>query len=259
VVAAAEETNPYDRDVWVFDTSSGRHARVQPRPTPTRDQMPVWLPGRSRVLFVQFRRDPPMLVVADLDDERPPRDIMPVSGGAAVSPDGREIVAPRTDGTGRSSLWRAVMAPGDSHAADRLGFDRENAVSPRLSSDGRLLAYVSDDSGQPEVYVRRYPGAGPRTKVSVDGGSSPGWSRTESALFFRSRAGRLVSTRLAVEGEAVRASLPVEIFGEEATGALLDRGWAPAADGRFLVVRRAESSHTGRITVIQHWAAEFGR
>jgi Tol biopolymer transport system component len=118
---------------------------------------------------------------------------------------------------------------------------------------------VSDDSGQPEVYVRPFPGPGARTKISVDGGSSPDWSRQRSELYFRSGAGQFVSSRIALENGAVRAAAPAQLFTEAATGALLDRGWALAADGRVLVVRRAEVSHTGRITVIQHWAEEFRR
>jgi len=259
VAAAADETNVYDRDLWTFDVSSGRHSRIQPRPTPTRDVSAAWLPGGTQVIYVQFRRDPATLVVATLDDRQPPQDITPVSGGAAVSPDGRVLVVPRTDASGRSSLWRVVTTGAQPPDAARLGFDHENAVSPRLSPDGRLLAYVSDDSGQQEVYLRLFPGPGSRAKVSVDGGSSPDWSRQGAELCFRSGGGQFVASRIALENGAIRAAAPAPLFTEAASGALLDRGWAAAADGRLLVVRRAEASHTGRITVVQHWAEEFRR
>ena len=41
----------------------------------------------------------------------------------------------------------------------------------RLSPDGRWLAYVSNDSGQNEVYVRPYPGPDRRVPVSTAGGT----------------------------------------------------------------------------------------
>lgn len=52
---------------------------------------------------------------------------------------------------------------------------------------------------------------------------------------------------------------PRDVFSEERTSALFERGWDVAPDGRFLVVRRAEASHTGHITVVQNWAEEFRR
>jgi serine/threonine-protein kinase len=59
--------------------------------------------------------------------------------------------------------------------------DRAIALSP----DGRRIAYVSDESGVDEVYVRDFPGPGGRLKVSVNGGGEPRWSADGRELFYR--------------------------------------------------------------------------
>jgi serine/threonine-protein kinase len=55
---------------------------------------------------------------------------------------------------------------------------------PEFSPDGRWLAYGSDTSGRNEVYVRPFPGPGPRQQVSLEGGSNPAWSPTGREIFF---------------------------------------------------------------------------
>jgi hypothetical protein len=48
-------------------------------------------------------------------------------------------------------------------------------MASMFSPDGRYVAYVSDESGQREVYIRPYPALGSRTTVSVGGGTEPVW------------------------------------------------------------------------------------
>ena len=56
---------------------------------------------------------------------------------------------------------------------------------PALSPDGHWLAYVGDESGRTEVYVRPYPGPGGKVVVSQNGGTEPIWSRDGRELFYR--------------------------------------------------------------------------
>lgn len=60
-----------------------------------------------------------------------------------------------------------------------------NAGASTFSPDGHSLAYVSDESGRFEVYVRPYPGPGGRVQVSTGGGIEPLWSPNGRELFFR--------------------------------------------------------------------------
>ena len=68
--------------------------------------------------------------------------------------------------------------PREPAAAVATGF---NESAARLSPDGRWVAYVTDESGQEDVYVSGWP-QGPRARVSQAGGSHPRWSGT--SLYF---------------------------------------------------------------------------
>jgi Tol biopolymer transport system component len=69
--------------------------------------------------------------------------------------------------------------------ASKLTDSRFNESGPSISPDRRWLAYVSDESGQNEVYVQQFPGAGQRWMVSNGGGTEPVWARDSQSLYFR--------------------------------------------------------------------------
>jgi len=56
---------------------------------------------------------------------------------------------------------------------------------PRVSPDGHWIAYVTGESGSPQVVVQPFPGPGSRTQVSVRGGTEPVWSHDGRRLFYR--------------------------------------------------------------------------
>ena len=82
--------------------------------------------------------------------------------------------------------------------------------SPRFSADGRWLAYVSDETGDFEVYVRPFPGPGPRVGISIGGGLSPRWSADGAQLFYR-QGEAMLAVPLAYDG-GVRAASPEVLF-----------------------------------------------
>ena len=67
-----------------------------------------------------------------------------------------------------------------------------NEKAPKLSPDGRYVAYLSDESGRDEVYVRQFPSGGRKWPVSSRGASQIRWSRTGRELFY-SEAGTLIA------------------------------------------------------------------
>jgi serine/threonine-protein kinase len=56
---------------------------------------------------------------------------------------------------------------------------------PRLSADGKWLAYQSNESGRFEIYVRPFPGNGARVQVSDVGGTEAIWGRDGRSLYYR--------------------------------------------------------------------------
>lgn len=72
--------------------------------------------------------------------------------------------------------------------------------SPALSPDGPWLAYVSDESGREQIWLRPFPEADSlRRQISLAGGTAPRWAHSGRELFFKSQ-GALVAVDLAFDG-----------------------------------------------------------
>jgi serine/threonine-protein kinase len=94
---------------------------------------------------------------------------------------------------GRTVVYRSNGVPGDIHYVRRDSLDRPHPLlsssfderAATLSTDDRWLAYVSNESGRDEVYVRPFPDGSGRWQVSVAGGTEPRWRRDGAELFYR--------------------------------------------------------------------------
>ena len=93
-----------------------------------------------------------------------------------------------------------------------------NEVEARFSPDGRFIAYASNESGQPEVYVRPFPGPGGRWQISTGGGLHPEWSLNGRELFHpRTSTQQMMVVSYSVDGDTFIPGTP-----------------APWSDGRFI-------------------------
>jgi Tol biopolymer transport system component len=79
-----------------------------------------------------------------------------------------------------------------------------NEVTPKFSPDGHWLAYVSNETGRDEIYVRPIGTAGGRKRVSTEGGTWPAWARSGKELFFVKRR----QTRIRHAGCASQSGRP---------------------------------------------------
>jgi len=85
---------------------------------------------------------------------------------------------------------------------------RFSEYEPMFSPDGGWLAYVSNESGRDEVYVRPFPGPGGKVQISTGGGSNPTWSRARHELFYGTPDQRIMVASYALEGDSFRADKP---------------------------------------------------
>jgi hypothetical protein len=149
---------------------------------------------------------------------------------------------------GPLSLQALDVTLGEGEAL-RIG----EGLSVALSPDGRLLAYVSDESGRDEIYVERLQPPGERVQVSSDGGTEPRWGRNGQEVSFRD-GNRMMAAAVSAQ-PALRASGAKIVFeGEhEYGGAVID--YAVSADRRrFLMMRgTASAADPTRIRVLVNW------
>lgn len=131
-------------------------------------------------------------------------------------------------------------------------------LSPRLSPDGRWLAYLSNESGRAELYVVPFPGRGGRWQISNNGitmhGRGVTWSRDGKQLYFRGAAGMLAAVDVQPQGSSeFHSALPRQIF--SAPGGVRPLDTAP--DGCILVLVQAEQGASPPITLVLNWDAEL--
>ena len=132
-------------------------------------------------------------------------------------------------------------------------FDRMHGY---FSPNGRWLAYVSSESGQPEVYIRPFPDPTGILSVSTGGGSHPRWRRDGKELFYISPQGRLMVVDIN-EGERLVAGVPKALFQMRLPmGFDLRGGYAVTSDGqRFLFAAPPAEASSPNVTVVLNWPA----
>ena len=180
--------------------------------------------------------------------------------GVTAAPDGRSLVMQTNlgaAGAGDLLILRLGVDSGPSPLlATRFG-ESYAAVSP----DGRWLAYVSNESGSDQVYVRPYPNvADARWQVSVNGGYAPRWARSGRELFYVSRPEGRVGDLIAVQVQLTptfAAGRAQTLFSFSAVGQ--DLYDVAPDDRRFLTIEAAGSSAAGagELILVQHFFEEL--
>jgi Tol biopolymer transport system component len=180
---------------------------------------------------------------------------------ALVSPDGRWLVY-RQGGTttdrdiyvrhlGADSVGRALVATANDEK------------SPQLSPDGRWLAYTSNETGQPEVFVRPFPDvAAGKWQVSVGGGFSPLWANSGRELFYVSPRGglSLAAARLEPRGSSVVVLDRQSLF--PLTNQYVDQNYTAfdvAADDQRFLMLSFRSGHQGTLVWVKNWRLHWER
>jgi len=156
-------------------------------------------------------------------------------------------------------LATSVHGSGD---ARKIVASEYGEFHPALSPSGRWLAYVSNRTGQNEIWVQGYPDGAPM-RVSSNGGDEPLWSFDGRELFYR-RAQAMMVVAASNTGNDFSFAPPKELFTgpfSSAAGAV-ERSYDVSRDGRFLMLQPADSKSartTASIVVVQNFIEELKR
>jgi Tol biopolymer transport system component len=236
-------------DVWIFDFDRDSSERVTF--TPLDERAPVWAPD-GRTLY--YRSDggggPPDIFRLRPGEER--GSVFYSGPGVEeaqdVSPDGKWLlfIDYRQSVESDIKLLSLSDAPLVARPFVATPF---NERSPRFSPDGRWVAYQSDVSGRPEVYVRPFQGSSVTTRLSKDGGTRPRWRRDGKELFFLAPGGRLMAVPLSGN---LDAGTPHLLF-QAADAAVFE----PAGDGSRFIVQLEEHSSEPPVHLLINWPARL--
>jgi len=139
-----------------------------------------------------------------------------------------------------------------------------NEGDPALSPDGAWIAYQSNETGQPEIYLERFPDLGNKEQISTGGGHDPVWSLDGSELFYRDLIGsRMMVIPIDTEPTLTLGTATVLFEGTYLQG--IGRRHDLAPDGRFLMIKptgaSAEDATSAlpQIVVVENWFEELKR
>ncbi len=258
---AVRGTEDNNQDVWVHDV--GRSLKRRLTFDAATDGLPIWSPSGKEIAFRSDRGEgydtiyirpadgtgEPALLVDNALDERP----------NDWSPDGKYLLYSANGEETGWDLWY-LKRKEDGGGFESVPFLQTSFTeyTAKFSPDGRFVAYVSDESGRNEVYVRPFPGGDGKWQVSGNGGTQPRWSKDGKELFYVERdtlmAVAAATTPSFTSGAVTRLFQDANLLGPG------NPRYDVSADGRRFVlpgpVAGAEEKPPS-IHVVENWYEEF--
>ena len=169
-------------DLWVYDLEGRPPIRL------TFDagtaNSGTWTPDGERLAFEQGGGGGMGLIAADGTSTG---DIEQLSEGhhhpLGFSPDGGELLFSAQNGDSGWDLFALPMEGGGARTVVASEYE-DGRLGAAISPSGQWLAYISDETGSGEVWVRPYPEGGAAVRVSPNGGREPVWSRNGREIFY---------------------------------------------------------------------------
>ena len=148
---------------------------------------PAWTPDGTHIVNRSNREGTPASLFWQMADGSGGSERLSTADQVAdlplsFSPDGQFLAFIRTDPKTLRDIW--LLSLKDRTRKLFLSTPTTEGA-PRFSPDGRWIAYVSDESGRPEIYVQPFPGPGGKWQISTDGGIEPAWNPNGRELFYR--------------------------------------------------------------------------
>jgi Tol biopolymer transport system component len=240
-------------DIWMIDIA--RNITTRMTLDPADDYYPIWSSDGTRLVFNSSRKSATGELYVMRADEPGSEELLLASEAPktpdSCSPDGRSMIFEVSSPRNRQDLW-LIPLEGDRKPVPFLAtpFTERNA---RFSPDGRWVAYTSDVSGAPEVYVRPFREAGGTWRVSNRGGQTPTWRGDGREVYYLAPDGMLMAAP--VTGAApFQTGTPAPLF-RVAVSDSTDPQYDVSSDGQRFLVNHRISSKEEPTNVLVNWAA----
>jgi serine/threonine-protein kinase len=237
-------------DLWVGDLQRGAVSRLS---SEGRSLSPAWRPDGLEIAFAYSKAGPFNLFTRPAHSDAAPVALLESEWNqlpTSWSPDGRRLAFTEFHPLTGADIWMLDVVTRERRQIVRTLFDESHA---RFSPDGRWIAYMTNESGRWDVFVRPASGAGTRVQVSTNGGAWPAWSIDGRTLYFSANgqaaaAAVQTSPTLAV---AVPLLIPTRSDLQVASG---------RADTHRVLVRQGGAAPARReLRVVLEWFSELTR
>ncbi len=250
-------------DIWLLDGTRTSRFTFDAAP----DRFPIWSPDGSRIVFSSPRKGPSDLYQkpsSGAGAEELLVESLQLKVASGWSPDGRFVLYNSTDPQTARDLW-VLPTEGDRKpwVFLKTGFEERNG---QFSPDGRWVAYMSNESGRNEIYIRPFaaaaasgstasPASG-QWQASTAGGIFPRWRSDGRELYYIGPNGEMMAAPVAATATTIEPGAPVALFPTRIFGGGADnnqgRQYDVTRDGRFLINTVLDDA-SSPITLIQNW------
>jgi len=257
VVKAEKDTG--FADLWVMESGREGASRLTSGLGIVRGA--VWSPDGKQIAFARFNYDG-SAELSQISSNGSGQQVLIKNGGVPTSwsRDGKWLAFSewRSD-----SGWNLLAFNFSSGQVTRFLSTPFDESQGEFSPDGKWMVYVSNESGNREVYVRSFPDGEQKLKISTAGGNHPAWSLNGDRLFYDAD-GSIMAVDLRFVGNELHASSPLKLFslpvtkgardtGPMGSNPLLGPGMRVTRDGRFLVENSLGEQLGPTVVVIVNW------
>jgi Tol biopolymer transport system component len=260
-----ERLDPASRasDIWLYDVARGMNSRLTFGPG--WQFMPIVSGDASRIAFASIRNgsglfQKPATGVGDAG-------LLVTSNAMQYlcdwSRDGKFMLFVREgDGT-QEDLWILPMS-GDRKPFpfSQTAFSEEQG---QFSPDGKWIAYASDETGRPEVYVQSFPATGVKSRISNNGGTQPRWRGDGKEIFYLGADRKMMAAPIISTGAHFESGTPGALFQTKMAsidgelGPYIIFNYAVTGDGkRFLMNEPSGEEAWPAISVVLNWTSTLG-
>jgi Tol biopolymer transport system component len=247
-------------DVWSIDVARNTQTRVTL--TESFEGQPVWSNDGTTVTFASTRDDGISKLFRRAssglgDDELVLKESVNLAP-SDISLDGKYLLFQRSTSQANTDLYVLPLTEGPGATPSPVQATPFDEIQGRFSPDGKWLAFVSNESGQNQVYIRSFPGNSRKIPVSSGGGVQPRWRRDMKELYFVSRSGSLMSVPIA-SVERMDIGAPSSMFDIAIAPEVIQplpirmSNYAVTADGNRVLAILQNSRREDPITVLQNW------
>jgi eukaryotic-like serine/threonine-protein kinase len=243
-------------DIWLLDIARQSSSRLTF--DTALETNPVWSPDGSRIVFSSNRLGPYDLYWKQSSGAGNEELLLKSESAKFAtdwSSDGRFILYMETSGiSGGADLW--VLSVSENLKPIPIVQSTFDESQAKFSPDAHWIAYVTTESGTPQVYVQNFPPTDRKWMVSIDGGRLPRWRDDGKELFYYGMNGKLMAVTVKTDGNNFEAGSPNALFAARfVLGPPTAAGsYSVTRDGRFLINLPEELPATPAV-IVQNWTA----
>jgi hypothetical protein len=244
-----------NRDIWVLDVA--RPAPIRLTSDPANDIAPLWSPDGRQIAFSRSAQGAQVILRRSSNGDGGEAVVAKTDVPGTITDATADRIVYYSSAQGLGRMW---SVPWDGAAKPSPLMETGTDVrQPRVSPDGRWLAYVSNESGEYEVYVQQYPVAAGKWRVSTTGGIQPVWRRDGKEIFFLATDGQLMAASFSGGSGTATIGQPVALFetqlegGGVLTGGTVHQFDVSTDGSRFLMPSLPTPASSDPITLLINW------